>query len=285
MFDLSTPASRLLYSTVMVNAIFANGNTSTGTAFFCMFKIASERTFPILVTNKHVIHGSTNVKLSLHLGVTDQQTDKMKPGSESFEVVLSTDDFIDHPGDVDLCGVPAHLPALFAKRQGKDVFFYPIPDNLFANDDNLEKMSALEDVVMVGYPIGLSDTVNNFPVIRRGITASHPCTDFNGKPVGVVDIASFPGSSGSPVLILNQGGYATGGNFAIGNRVLLLGILYAGPRFRADGTLEIKEIPTGRSGVPVVHIPAHLGFYVKARELHVLKEQIVNIIKPESWSA
>lgn len=32
----------------------------------------------------------------------------------------------------------------------------------------------MEDVVMIGYPIGLSDTYNHKPIIRRGITASHP---------------------------------------------------------------------------------------------------------------
>ena len=43
----------------------------------------------------------------------------------------------------------------------------------------LEELSALEELVMVGYPIGLWDKNNNFPIFRKGYTASHPAIDFN----------------------------------------------------------------------------------------------------------
>jgi len=57
---------------------------------------------------------------------------------------------------------------------------------------------------MIGYPNGLWDHVNNLPLIRRGITASHPGVDYqiegqNGPGVTVIDMACFPDSSGSPV--------------------------------------------------------------------------------------
>jgi hypothetical protein len=266
----------------MVVATLANGDISTGTAFFYDFKIDDQRILPVLVTNKHVIAGAKSVKFFVHEAVMHQDTGKPGPASTSFEVTAPGELFVQHPGDIDLCAMPFEPLRRHASQQGKQIFYISLSEQLIPDDDGLRKLSALEDVVMVGYPIGLSDMANNLPVIRRGITASHPYADFNGKPFGVADIASFPGSSGSPVLILNQGSYGVaGGAVAIGSRVLFLGILFAGPQFKTDGTFEIKEIPTSKVRVPVVvtSIPAHLGFYVKAKELGVLKEQMVKVLK------
>jgi hypothetical protein len=48
---------------------------------------------------------------------------------------------------------------------------------------------------MVGYPNGLWDTANNFPLIRRGVTATHIKNNYNGKSEFVIDIACYGGSS------------------------------------------------------------------------------------------
>jgi hypothetical protein len=267
----------------MIVATLANGETSTGTAFIYEFKIDAQRLVPTLVTNKHVISGARSVKFLVHEAIIDKETGKQGPATTSFEVIVPGGLFIEHPGDVDLCAMPFEPLRRQASQQGKEVFYISLTEELIASDDKLREMSALEDVVMVGYPIGLSDLANNFPIIRKGITASHPYVDFNGKPWAVVDIASFPGSSGSPVLLLNQGAYGTKGGFVIGSRALLLGILFAGPVLKTDGTWEIKEIPTAKARVPVVvtPIPVHLGYYVKAKELNVLKEHLVKALKIE----
>lgn len=99
----------------------------------------------------------------------------------------------------------------------------------------------------------------------------------------MADIASFPGSSGSPVILLNQGSYSTKGGIALGNRAHLLGILFGGPQVRADGTFEVREIPTSKMRVPVVvtTIPMHLGYYVKAKELNVLMKHLMSVLKIE----
>ena len=34
----------------------------------------------------------------------------------------------------------------------------------------IKELSALEELVMVGYPIGLSDVRNNYPIFRKGYT-------------------------------------------------------------------------------------------------------------------
>ncbi len=88
--------------------------------------------------------------------------------------------------------------------------------------------------------------------------------DFCGKPVGVIDMARFPGSSGSPVLIANDDGYGTVQGFTAGTRLHLLGVLYAGPQHRADGTIEIVDVPTDTRATASTRIPIHLGFYVNS---------------------
>jgi len=60
---------------------------------------------------------------------------------------------------------------------------------------------------MVGYPIGLWDEKNNYPIFRKGITATHPANDYNGKSEFMIDAACFPGSSGSPVYIIDELNY------------------------------------------------------------------------------
>src|ERR1700736_1715142 len=100
---------------------------------------------------------------------------------------------------------------------------------------------------MVGYPNGLWDEANNYPLIRRGITASHPAVDFQIKGVAttVIDAACFPGSSGSPVILHNTGTYSDKkGNTVIGSRTMLLGVLFSGPTIQADGKIVVRDIPT-----------------------------------------
>ena len=84
------------------------------------------------------------------------------------------------------------------------------------------------------------DEKHNLPITRKGITGTPFFVDHNGQPEFIVDCACFPGSSGSPVLIVNESSYALHKQpLQVGNRMILLGILYAGPLYNAQG--EIKK--------------------------------------------
>ena len=120
-------------------------------------------------------------------------------------------------------------------------------------DDEISNLGALEEIVMVGYPIGLWDAANNMPLFRRGITATHPNIDYEGRPDFVIDAACFPGSSWSPALLFNQGAYTTRQGTYLGSpRLKLLGVLYAGPQFTASGNavqLDADGVFWGSSGL------------------------------------
>lgn len=82
----------------------------------------------------------------------------------------------------------------------------------------------MEELPMIGYPIGLWDIVNNLPIFRRGYAISHLAFDFNERGIYVADIAFFPSSSGSPIYIFNETDIATKKQYFLGtSRVILLG--------------------------------------------------------------
>jgi hypothetical protein len=135
------------------------------------------------------------------------------------------------------------------------------------------KLDAIEDVIMVGYPNGLWDHVNNLPLVRKGATASHPGIDFKieGQPgpgVTVVDMACFPGSSGSPVFVFNNGAFGIRDAGAkIGDRAIFIGILFSGPVMLNTGEIVVKNIPTKTVPLAEVKLMINLGYVIKPREI------------------
>lgn len=120
---------------------------------------------------------------------------------------------------------------------------------------------------MIGYPNGLWDSVNNMPIVRRGSMATNISLDHNGKREFVIDAACFPGSSGSPVILFNKGGYTDKkGNLNWGNgRLYLLGILYAGPQLTVTGEIKVVTVPNvQQKALSVSHIPNNLGYIIKS---------------------
>lgn len=275
MIDTTPVSSQLLFSTVRIEGHRANGQTSVGTAFFFTFN-DDGREIPVLLTNKHVIAGCSSGAFLLH-----EAGQQAKQSPSSFRVNLDAFErvWLGHPTDIDLCAMPIAPLLRAAQQQGKEVFYVNFVENQIPNSELLSSLVALEDVIMVGYPIGLWDSVNNLPLLRRGVTATHPAVDFLNRPEGLVDIAAFPGSSGSPVMILNEGSYSTPKGITVGTRCLLLGVLYGGPQYRADGTLEIVEVPTGHIPSVTTQIPVHIGAYVKAQEILTLKTVITDLAR------
>ena len=69
----------------------------------------------------------------------------------------------------------------------------------------LADLMQLDEVAMVGYPNAIADEVNNQPIFRRGVWATNPSLDYDGHKEFLTDIATIGGSSGAPVLQVNNG--------------------------------------------------------------------------------
>ena len=95
-------------------------------------------------------------------------------------------------------------------------------------------------------------------------------------------MACFPGSSGSPIFILNENGYSNriGETYLGRQRVMLIGVLYGGPVYTAEGELRVVNIPTSNQTVlSQTPIMTNLGYYIKVSELQEFKDYIIEFIK------
>lgn len=57
-----------------------------------------------------------------------------------------------------------------------------------------------EDVMVIGFPRGLSDSVHNLPLIRNAMISSVYGVSFQNNPFFLIDANLHPGTSGSPVI-------------------------------------------------------------------------------------
>ena len=261
-----TISEQLMFNTVKLVA--ADG--SSGTGFFYNFKI-NNTVYPTLITNKHVVNYNPYETMTFFLHLKDADGSS----KENYQVTYAANWIFHSKYDLCFCFINPVLEEV-KRRTGKEVFFAANDNSIVATIDKLNELSALEELVMVGYPIGLWDEKNNFPIFRKGFTATHPSIDFNGECIGLADMACFPGSSGSPIFILNEHGYSDkrGNTYLGAKRIILLGILYAGPIHTATGELIVETIPTMQKMLSKTPIMTNLGYYIKSTEVKEFENYI-----------
>jgi V8-like Glu-specific endopeptidase len=264
-------AEQLLYSTVRLEAL----DGSSGTGFFFNFSVNGKRV-TILLTNKHVVNYDPNATMRFFLHLIDDNGETME---DNYQVEYSTK-WIFHP-EKDICFT--YVIPLFVNikmRTGKNVFFRACDEAMIYGSERLKELDVAESVSMIGYPTGLWDRLHNYPIFRHGFTASHPAYDFNENGIGLVDMACFPGSSGSPIFILDQNGYTNkkGTHYLGESRMIFLGVLFAGPTMNINGQITIVDIPTQQHAIAQSQTMINLGYYIKAYELLKFREIIKNDI-------
>jgi V8-like Glu-specific endopeptidase len=271
-----TRAETLMHTTVRLECELHNNRVSTGTGFFFSFKVDDKKSIPVIVTNKHVIN-----KSKIGTFVLTKRNNQGEPVLGSTErIVLNNFEslWIKHPEEnVDLAVFPIAPLYHQAGLKGVEFFAPPVGEALLPSAEQLADLTGIENITMIGYPNGIWDEKNNMPIVRRGITATNPKHDYNGLPIFVIDCACFPGSSGSPVLIFDQGGYLDGkGNLNLGGgRLLLLGVLFAGPQHVAEGEIQTIDVPLARVPISLSNIPNNLGFVVKSRKISDFRKLLV----------
>lgn len=263
----------LAFSTVRIVGNTADGQCATGTGFFFLLLKKDNTSVPVIITNKHVV--TNMVKGGFVLTTADGD------GNPTYtnHFAVQFDDFGRrwryHPDpDVDLCAIPIAQILRVAEERKQALFFRMLDAKLFPTEKQRQDFDLLEEILMIGYPNGIWDASNNMPIFRRGTTATHPNLNYNGKREFLIDVACFPGSSGSPVLIYNASSYTTktGKMVLGGGRVILLGILYAGPQHTATGEIQIVKVPNLHQPVAVSRIPNNLGIVIKSERILELEQ-------------
>lgn len=178
--------------------------------------------------------------------------------------------WIDHPDpEVDLCFLSLNRILDNENKLGRQYFFITLDKSNFPGPEEVRNLCAYEEILMVGYPNGIWDDVNNMPIIRRGVTATHPKLDYRGKKEFLIDAACFPGSSGSPVFLYNDRPQIdSNGSFRVAEtRFFLLGVLYAGPLALIVGDVETIEVVKNEKTVSFSRNPINLGYVIKHERL------------------
>ena len=255
---------KLLFSTVKIT-VQRGASMSTGTGFFYDVDVGAGNTVPLLVTNKHVLAQGGVASIWCHEKSADGS---LKPSGSVKQAIINVAPgaTIEHPDqNVDICAVPFGHIINQAEETGKPLFFIPFTKEIIPKDSQWSNFDALEEVIMIGCPNGIYDTVNYNPIIRQGITATPLAQRYLGKPEFMVDMACFPGSSGSPILLVNQMGYRdkVSGTFRMGSgRIFFLGILYAGPLITNQGQIVLGQAPQVMTNTMM-----HLGNAIRSSEM------------------
>src|SRR5437867_6039891 len=212
-------AESWLYATVLVE----NQHGAKGTGFLVSRMIDEKNARIFLVTNKHVIGQDQKARaatetLTLHLNLKDPNG-KLR-GESLFIAVHGTRPqnmwgqlYREHPDpDVDVLAFDITV-AIMAKI-GIANKWADYSD--FANRKKLDELDVTigDDVMVVGYPLGLRHRETNFPLVRSGVIATkigETLEDEVQDPNGakrkrtlrgfLVDGATIPGSSVSPVVL------------------------------------------------------------------------------------
>ena len=186
-------------------------------------------------------------------------------------------EWIIHPdNNVDLACLPIGAFINNSRENGIIPYYKMFDTSLIPTKKTVDELSAIEDVYVIGYPTGLEDSFNHKPMIRKGITATHPRNNYQGNLDFVIDCPIYPGSSGSPVVLYNRGAIPTNDGIQLGERLILLGIVYK--TFLSD--LIPKEIPT--STTTINKIPNNLGLVIKAERILEFEKVLKNMEKKNS---
>lgn len=262
---------RLLpHCTVRLVGIIDGRAVSTGTGFYYFFNdtftdesgnLNESGTARLgIVTNRHVIEGMEEVIFYFN------SSEEGKSGYEkdSLRIALSEETVIFHPeSDIDLCVILADAMKNRLDESGRKMHIYPVRKDIRIDEDKLRDMNTIQNLIMIGYPNGIWDSANNLPIIRKGINATPLYENYQGEETFAVDIATYRGSSGSPVFIYDNGAYVENGELKFGNRIWFVGIIKQAHRIptRITKDIEVEEM-------------LHIGIAIKASKIDVFEKLV-----------
>lgn len=261
-----TVAEQLLFTTAYIESTFPREETSS-TGFLYLVNTSSGNQL-FLVTNRHVVFDESRGGLATKIKVK-----LIKAGADGsanlgeFTFIHSEDfgqkNWYGHPNpEIDIAIIPFGSWVEELVKLGQRPFFRTISPEMVYETGTKPELDSLEEITFIGYPNGLFDLKHHLPIVRRGITATSIDIDFNGMPHFIIDAGVYPGSSGSPVFILNQGWIKDRqGNLSMGSRVVLVGVISR--TYHRTSIAEVRDSSTALSAS--VQEIIGLGTVVKAR--------------------
>lgn len=271
-------ALHLIYSTVRLEASGPK-ETRVGTAFGYMHVIEGKGVFPLLVTNRHLVEGATEGKFFFTRSA-GHLPDKGPVIGGRLDIAISGFDNLYHlhpDPSIDIAIIPYSKLLQTLIDRGDRPYFRPLPASMIPTESDLQAMNLVEEVVFIGYPDGRFDSSNLIPLVRRGITATPPIANFNGMPQVLIDASVFPGSSGSPVFVVDIA--SLGLNPLEVERlprpIKLLGVVTEVMTQPGEGPIVPKQIPTDSGDAAIFDQMIDIGVVLRSS---LIIETIENFI-------
>ncbi len=225
----------ILVVVALVTQLQGSKSIGTGTGFFY---IKDEMLY--FVTNRHIVLDEQKgikpdtLRLKLHVdpnNLAKNQDFDIKLYSKGKPAWYVHKDYNKKKIDIAVLRLDRHAvqKKYVIKALSADAFLpekYPLPPG--------------QDVFVLGYPRGISDTKHNLPLARNAMVSSVYPVHFGGEPYFLIDAVLHPGMSGSPVFTKPSNTWVDNqGNVAVmtGNPIYFLGVHSA--------TLSIK-LPSGK---------------------------------------
>lgn len=232
-------ASPIAQNWVYATVLLYNEWGKVGTGFLVCRNLTQDK--PIgkifIVTNKHVLNEDFDkrrsaTKIEIFFNTNDQG--KLKPQRYTLSLQPPNQKWKEHPSlDIDVLAIDAtEIILSFPGHALKWVDYSLFADqNILKNED----ITIGEEVLIIGYPQGLSQGHSASPLVRQGIVATkigEPITFIRPDksnvfiPAFLVDGGVVPGSSGSPVVLKPVNSRLVGSTIQMGTaKPYLLGII------------------------------------------------------------
>ena len=182
-----------MQSTVQVEQQLPDGRHTIGTGFLINDPTPDGKPRTVLVTARHVFDRMPGA--SANIGFRVQGKDggwTFKP--QAVRIRSTGHEFFVHHPTRDVVAIAIDAPKEFAQAA--------IPVAWLAGSDTFTKygVGPGDEMMVLGYPQGLSANTAGFPILRSGRVAS-PIEPGTISPTFLLDFRVFPGNSGGPVFI------------------------------------------------------------------------------------
>jgi hypothetical protein len=192
--DFST---QLMQATVQVEQQLPNGTHIIGTGFLVNDPAPDGTARTVLVTANHVFNRMTGAEA--HIGYRLQGSDgAWRYDPKPIVIRSAANELWAHLANRDVAAIVVKAPAAFAKAA--------IPLAWLAGGDTFAKydIGPGDEMMVLGYPQGLSADSAGFPILRSGRVASMVAPPSADAPTFLLDFRVFPGNSGGPVFIADE---------------------------------------------------------------------------------
>jgi len=236
------------------NSVLLETNDGLASGFFLEFEFLDKSKMICLITNQHVVKNSKFLSFKVHTELQDRRFFRLTFDlSSSLNLYFGTENLLGSEY-MDLIA----FPFLVENDNVYEYYNEPIFDNghVTAKElkikileisqvlpkENYSTLNPSDLVYVYGYPRGRHDEYNYTPMIYKGDISSIPNQNFNGERVFTVNVDARKGSSGSPVVSIQN------------DEIFLIGVVRSGKEeeshteclktdFFCQSNLEFRKMP------------------------------------------